>query len=95
MGFIGTVVGIAVALNGVSDNIPDDLTNRAELQSWIGDITLNLGIAFNTTLLALVLSAILVFFLHIIQEREEMVLNACGQYCMDNLITRLYVREAL
>lgn len=92
LGFIGTVIGIAIALNGVGDNIPDDLTNRSELQNWIGGVTLDLGIAFNTTLLALILSAILVFFLHVIQEREEMALNQCGQYCMDNLITRLYVK---
>ena len=93
LGFLGTVIGITIALSGVGDNIPEDLTNRSELQDWIGGVTLDLGIAFNTTLLALALSAILVFLLHIIREREEMVLNAAGQYCMDNLITRLYITE--
>ena len=49
-----------------------------------------LGVAFNTTLLALLQSAVLVFALHVIQSREEIALNRAGQYCLDNLINRLY-----
>ena len=46
--------------------------------------------AFSTTLLALVMASILVFLQNIIQGREETALNRAGQYCLDNLINRLY-----
>lgn len=88
LGFIGTVIGIAMALDTAGD-VPD-VTNPGALKPWMKALTSDLGVAFNTTLLALILSAILVFLLHIIQEREEMALNRAGQYCLDNLINRLY-----
>ncbi len=84
LGFIGTVVGIAFALDyAASIENPQDPTLLAE-------ITGRLGVAFYTTLLALIQSALLVFVLHIAQGREEMALNQSGQYCLDNLINRLY-----
>ena len=84
MGFIGTVVGIAFALDyAASIENPQDPTLLAK-------ITGRLGVAFYTTLLALIQSALLVFALHIAQGREEMALNQSGQYCLDNLINRLY-----
>lgn len=88
LGFIGTVVGIALSLSAAAD-MPDP--QQADLiRDWMGLLTTKLGVAFNTTLLALIMSAILVFLLHIAQGREESALNGTGQYCMDNLINRLY-----
>ena len=88
LGFIGTVVGIALAL-GEAGDIPD-LDDPDQLQPWMQALTGRLGLAFNTTLLALVLSAVLVLLTHVAQQREESVLNLSGQYCLDNLINRLY-----
>lgn len=88
LGFIGTVIGIALALSEAS-NMPD-VTSGDEIRAWLGLLTTKLGLAFNTTLVALVMSAILVFLLYIVQAKEELALNNCGQYCMDNLINRLY-----
>ena len=67
-----------------------DLDNAVAVQAWFGLMTAKLGIAFSTTLVALILSAILVFLLHIAQGKEEVALNSAGQYCLDNLINRLY-----
>lgn len=84
LGFIGTVVGIADALayagkvNGQGATFVTDLTQR-------------LAVAFDTTLVALVMSAIVVFLMHIVQGREESNLTKIGQYCLDNFINRLYV----
>jgi len=88
LGFIGTVVGIALALSSAAD-MPD-VSDTDAIREWLGLLTTDLGLAFNTTLVALIMSAILVFLLHIVQAREEMALNNAGQYCMDNLINRLY-----
>ena len=84
MGFIGTVIGIAFALNYAAgvDNPQDP--------ALLKEITGRLGVAFYTTLLALLQSALLVFILHLVQAREELALNRAGQYCLDNLINRLY-----
>lgn len=85
LGFIGTVVGIANALGFAGSARFDDPELLAKL-------TFRLGVAFFTTLLALLMSAVLVFLMHIIQAREERSLNLAGQYCLDNLINRLYER---
>lgn len=87
LGFIGTVIGIAAALNAAG---AADFANSGEMEKMMPALTANLGVAFYTTLLALLQSAMLVFALHIAQGREERVLNRAGQYCLDNLINRLY-----
>jgi len=84
LGFIGTVVGISLALAFAGEADLQDPTLLAEL-------TKRLAVAFNTTLLALVMSSVLVLIQHIVQAFEERALNAAGQYCLDNLINRLYV----
>lgn len=83
LGFIGTVVGISLALA---------FAGSVDLQdpSLLGELTKRLAVAFNTTLLALVMSAFLVLLQHIVQAHEERALNQAGQYCLDNLINRLY-----
>ena len=83
LGFIGTVMGIMFALQyaGVPAN--------AESDDFLYQVTSRLGVAFTTTLLALVMSAVLVLVQSVIQSKEERALNAAGQYCIDNLILRL------
>jgi biopolymer transport protein ExbB/TolQ len=80
VGFIGTVIGIAVAL---------EFINPAKLD--LGAVTGGLAVAFYTTLVALIVSAIVMFFQHLVQKKEEAVLNEAGQYCLKNLINRVYV----
>ncbi|MCB0360109.1 MAG: MotA/TolQ/ExbB proton channel family protein [Bdellovibrionales bacterium] len=83
LGFIGTVVGIAQALNLLD---PDNMD--------LGQVTGNLAVAFNTTIIALILSAILVFLQQAVQKHEELAVNYSGAYCLKNLINRLYVEQA-
>ena len=84
LGFIGTVIGISLALA---------YAGSVDLQdpSLLSELTKRLAVAFNTTLLALVMSAVLVLIQHIVQAYEERAINQAGQYCLDNLINRLYV----
>ena len=86
-GFIGTVIGIALALNYAGQ------PGKAQDPELLSDLTLRLAVAFNTTLLALIMSSILVLILHVIQAFEERTINRCGQYCLDNLVNRLYKVE--
>ena len=93
LGFIGTVTGIALALReagvlfaGIS---PD--ANMAELgPQMMQQLTGQLGVAFYTTLLALLQSAVLMFVMLQVQGREEAALNRVSEYCTNNLVNRLY-----
>ena len=86
-GFIGTVMGIAFALGEVEQfDDPQD-------PDLLPTLTASLGVAFYTTLLALVHSTMLVFALHIAQAKEELALNKAGQYCLDHLINKLFERK--
>ncbi|MBF0229867.1 MAG: MotA/TolQ/ExbB proton channel family protein [Desulfamplus sp.] len=78
-GFIGTVIGISYTLAIVDPAAPD-----------LKKLTESLAVAFNTTLVALLLSAVLVFLLHIVQRIEEQSVNSAGYYTLRNLINRLY-----
>ena len=80
MGFIGTVSHLGNALRLVN---PDHLD--------ISAVTTALAIAFNTTLVALIESAILVLIQHVVQTREDAAVGSAGEYCLKNLINRLYV----
>ena len=83
LGFIGTVMGIMFALQyaGIPAN--------AEADDFLYQVTSRLGVAFTTTLVALVMSAVLVLLQSLIQSKEERALNEAGQYCLDNLILRI------
>ena len=83
LGFIGTVVGIGGALRWAGAN--------AESHELLAHTTQLLGVSFNGTLVALVLAACLAFLTNVAQAREEQALNRAAQYCLDNLINRLFV----
>jgi biopolymer transport protein ExbB/TolQ len=83
LGFIGTVRGIAQALARAGATKPDN-------PDLLSIVTSELAVAFDTTLIALLLSGVLVMLVHIIQASEERNLNRAGNYCVDNLINRLY-----
>ena len=91
LGFIGTVIGIALALDAAG-NMPD-LGDQEKLRGWLRLLTGKLALAFDTTLVALLLSAVLMFLMHVAQGREEAALNRAGQYCLDNLVNRLYEKD--
>jgi len=84
VGFIGTVIGIAASL-GVAD--------RASSTDGIREMTTLLNIAFDTTLVSLVLSLILMYFYHLLQEKGEKLNAALEGYILENLVNRIYHRE--
>lgn len=86
LGFIGTVVGIAYALLGVAKSDPSGADFLAQL---VG----KLAVAFNTTLVALIMSAVLVFLTHLIQNKEEEAIIDCGEYCLNGFILKLYINK--
>tara|TARA_B110001450_G_scaffold212060_1_gene203901 strand:+ start:178 stop:930 length:753 start_codon:yes stop_codon:yes gene_type:complete len=77
-GFIGTVLGISNALAMAATN-PND----------IEVITGLLSVAFDTTLIALLLSVIAMWFFHYIEEKESKFHADMEEYLNDNLVNRI------
>ena len=86
LGFIGTVMGIMMGLDYAASNDP-------KTDYFLGEVTAQLAVAFYTTLIALMMSTVLVFLTHLIQGKEEKLLVKTTQYCLDNFINRLYVSK--
>ena len=82
VGFIGTVIGIALSLGNAE---------HAGEAGGIKKITTLLEIAFDTTLVALLLSILLMYFYHEMQERVEKSHTRMESYIIENLINRIYV----
>jgi biopolymer transport protein ExbB/TolQ len=80
LGFIGTVYGLGTSLSEAGAMETIDLKQVAA----------TLGIGFDTTMVALAESAVLVFLLHLAQESEETAVNLAGDYTLRNLINRLH-----
>ena len=85
------MIGIALALQVAGQFFAGGATTE-EGPVMMTQLTSELGVAFYTTLLALLQSAGLMFALHMVQGREEGALNRAGEYCLKNLVNRLYER---
>ncbi len=88
LGFIGTVVGISAAVAGFSDSVAQAVDLEVMKQS-IGTVTTGLGVAFDTTLLALVMSILIMFPTSSLQKAEEDFLTRVDAYCDEHLGRRL------
>ena len=73
LGFIGTVLGISLAADGIRRIIASD-AGLSSLSSDLSGAIAPLGIAFDTTLIALSLSVVLTLFLSLVQRDEERIL---------------------
>lgn len=73
LGFIGTVLGISLAADGIQ-NIVGNRGSLSDLSTELGDAIAPLGIAFDTTLIALSLSVFLTLLQTALQRWEDSVL---------------------
>jgi biopolymer transport protein ExbB/TolQ len=80
IGFVGTVRGLGGAFGADSKDI-ELFTQQAKDQ---------LKIAFDCTMVALILSLIVMYFLHVVQRAEETLVSDAQQYCQEHLLLRLY-----
>jgi len=83
IGFLGTVRGIGEALGQAHSAVSGDI---------IG-VTTSLGVAFNSTFIALVVSIIIMFVLHQLQLLQDRLVLDTQNYCDDYLIRHLQVPE--
>jgi biopolymer transport protein ExbB/TolQ len=83
IGFIGTVRGIGVALQRADE----------ALQGDISGVTSALGVAFNSTLVALFISILLMLLIHLLQSGQEGLILRLQTFCREQLIDKLFDRE--
>lgn len=76
IGFVGTVIGISQALL---------VANSGDMEL----ITSLLGVAFDTTLIALVLSIIIMWYVHKLQEETDRYHSDLKEFLIDNLINKI------
>ncbi|WPU64570.1 MotA/TolQ/ExbB proton channel family protein [Peredibacter starrii] len=79
LGFIGTVIGISQSLV---------YANSGDMEK----ITSLLGVAFDTTLVALVLSVFLMWFVHQLQEETDRFHSDLKEFVIDNLINKIEIQ---
>lgn len=78
IGFVGTVIGISQALI---------VANSGDMEM----ITKLLGVAFDTTLVALILSIIIMWFVHQLQEETDRFHSDLKEFVIDNLINKIEI----
>lgn len=82
IGFIGTVRGIGAALGQAHRAVEGD----------IAGVTASLGVAFNSTFIALVISIFIMFLMHQLQLLQERLVLDSQHYCDEKLMPHLQVR---
>jgi biopolymer transport protein ExbB/TolQ len=88
LGFIGTVIGISEAVNHFTGGV-SQAGKIDEVKTALSGVTRGLAVAFDTTLLGLILSMVIMFPTGWIQKAEEDLLSSIDQYCNENLLPRL------
>jgi len=88
LGFIGTVMGVSSAVSGLSatlENASDVSAVTASMKGVFG----GLGTAFDTTLLALIMSLLVKIPASALQKNEDDLVTTVDEYCNENLLLRL------
>lgn len=84
MGFLGTVIGITMAIANVTPE---------QLDSSLPEVTSGLAVAFDTTAQALGMSMVLVFGTFVIERAEQSVLNELEEFGINALAAGLRSRQ--
>ena len=80
IGFIGTVRGIGSALAKAEEAVSGDISGMVD----------KLGVAFNSTFVSLVISIILMYALHNLNNRQEQMVIKTRKNCEKHLLTLLH-----
>ncbi len=85
MGFLGTVIGITMAIANVTPE---------QLDSSLPEVTAGLAVAFDTTAQALTMSMVLVFATFLVERGEQSILNDVEQFGIDSIVPFVGERAA-
>jgi hypothetical protein len=88
LGFIGTVMGVSSAVASLATSLSDGGSMDA-MKVALKDVFGGLGTAFDTTLLALIMSMLVKIPASAMQKSEEDLITSVDEYCNENLLRRL------
>ncbi len=88
LGFIGTVIGIGAAVGGFSQSL-EGADQLDAIKSSLGNVTAGLAVAFDTTLVALVASIIVMLPTSWLQKAEEQLANDVDDFCVTEVLRRM------
>ena len=94
LGFIGTVVGISSAVSGFSGFL-EQAGDVEQIKEGIGMVTGGLAVAFDTTLLALFLSVVVMIPLVLVERYESRLLLSMDVFINDKLLPRLRSKDKI
>lgn len=80
IGFVGTVRGIGAALGKAEQAVSGDISGMVD----------KLGLAFNSTLVSLLISLVLMLLLHILNSRQDQMVIKTQEHCESKLLTHLH-----
>lgn len=80
LGFVGTVRGIGAALAKAEEAVSGDITGMVD----------KLGVAFNSTLVSLIISLILMLLLHMLNNRQDQMVIKTQKTCETHLLSHLH-----
>lgn len=88
LGFIGTVMGVSTAVASLANSLSDGGSMDA-MKTALQEVFGGLGTAFDTTLLALIMSMLVKIPASALQKNEEDLITSVDEYCNENLLRRL------
>ena len=90
LGFIGTVVGLSIAIGGFAE-VLNAASDTSQIVNALKGVTGGLGTAFDTTLEGLVAALIIQLFITRQRRKEEEFLDACSEYCTRHIVGKLRI----
>lgn len=96
LGFIGTVLGLGIAIGNFTSVIAGGeaaagaaAASTGSIRDKLAPVVGGLATAFNTTLVALVAAVGVQLLTTYVYKMEEDLLDECTQYCNDHIVSRL------
>jgi hypothetical protein len=92
LGFIGTVLGLSLAIGRFTTTLQAG-GDLAKIRESLQGVTGGLATAFESTLVALTFTLILQLVITFYQKREMAFLDECNDYCHSHIVSKLRLPE--
>ena len=89
LGFVGTVLGLSLAMQKF--NV--DAADAAQMRASLGPVVSGLSTAFETTLVGLIFALLLHLLSDLVQQKETAFMDECNDYCHAHVVSKLRVRK--
>jgi biopolymer transport protein ExbB/TolQ len=88
LGFVGTVLGLSLAMGKFKIN-----ADASQIRDSLTPVVAGLSTAFETTLVGLVFALLLHLLSDLMQQKETDFLDECNDYCHAHVVSKLRVRR--